>query len=106
MKLYIEYGISKAALDMATKQFALELGPHGIRVNSVNPAGVLTDFSKELFKANPGLEEKFNSLAPLGRQVEVREAVDPILYLLSDHSSMVTGTTHVVDGGVLSHIPV
>ena len=40
VKLGLEYDISKAAIDTATKQFALELGPHGIRVNSVNPTGV------------------------------------------------------------------
>ena len=66
VKLGLEYGISKAALDMATKQFALELGPHGIRVNSVNPAGVLTDPVKEYFKDNPVTEEKYNSITPLG----------------------------------------
>ena len=91
---------------MVTKQFALELGPHGIRVNSVNPTGVLTDFVKDYFMKNPTMENKFNSLTPLGRMAEVSEVVDPILYLLSDHSNMVTGTTHIIDGGILSHIPV
>ena len=91
---------------MVTKQFALELGPHQIRVNSVNPTVVWTDYARELKQKDPNFEDTFNSVTPLGRQCEVREVVEPILYLLSDHSSMVTGTVHVVDGGILSNIPV
>ena len=91
---------------MVTKQFALELGPHNIRVNSVNPTFVSTETVMKLMKNTPDLYERFISITPIGRLCEVKEAIEPILYLLSDHSSMVTGTAHVVDGGHLSSIPV
>ena len=106
MKGSLDYGCTKAALDMVTKQFALELGPHNIRVNSVNPTGVWTEPMKRLMKEYPDYYERFISITPMGRFCELQEVVDPILYLLSDHSSMVTGTTHIVDGGLLASIPV
>ena len=99
------YNLSKAALDMVTKQFALELGPHQIRVNSVNPGFVLTETVSEhpLYVVPTA---KALSMTPLGRLCDVTDAVDPILYFLSDHSKMVTGTRHIVDGGMLSRIPI
>ena len=97
---------AKAALDMVTKQFALELGPHQIRVNSVNPTWCLTNPVIEHLVDYPEEEARVKIITPLGRLAEAREIVEPIMYLLSDHSSMVSGTIHVVDGGLLSNIPV
>ena len=91
---------------MVTKQFALELGPHQIRVNSVNPYWVMTDKIKEYFVQMPNVEATSLLHTPMKRFLEVREAIEPILYLLSDHSSMVNGTIHFVDGGLLCNIPV
>ena len=91
---------------MVTKQFALELGRQQICVNSVSPTCVLTDFVKDQIEKAPEMEQKFNSVTPLGRLCEVREVVDPVIYLLSDHSSMVSSTVSVVDDGVLSNIAV
>ena len=91
---------------MVTKQFALELGPHQIRVNSVGPNWVMTDLVKDLFTQMPEIEKSSTRNTPMARFCELREAVDPILYMLSDHSSMVTGTIHYVDGGLLCSIPV
>ena len=98
------YSITKAALDMVTKQYALELGPHSIRVNSVNPGLVNTDGVKK----RPGYQEIGNAiqaLTPLGRLCTEMECVYPIMYFLSDQASMVTGCLHVVDGGWLSRLP-
>ena len=106
IKTFLDFDVSKAALDMVTKQFALELGPHQIRVNSVNPTWFWTKLTIEHFNKYPEEEAKVKSITPLGRIAEVREMVEPIMYLLSDHSSMVSGTTHVVDGEFLSNIPV
>ena len=97
--------VSKAALDMVTKQFALELGPHQIRVNSVNPTVVLTD-SKLNDYVDDDFTTKMKVITPMGRFCTTAEVTEPIMYLLSDHSTMVSGTTHVIDGGLLSHIPV
>ena len=105
-KGFAAHCFAKAGLDMVTKQFALELGPRQIRVNSVNPTGIWTEPTKELVKHQPDIETKFASITPLGRFCEVHEVIEPIMYLLSEHSTMVTGTMHLVDGGVMSNIPV
>ena len=89
---------------MVTKQYALELGPHNIRVNSVNPGLVNTVG----VKMRPGYQEIGNAiqaLTPLGRICTEMECVYPIMYFLSDQASMVTGCLHVVDGGWLSRLP-
>ena len=88
----------KAALDMVTKQFALEQGPHNIRVSSIS---VWTENIKRV-----DYNDRFISITPMGRPCELHEVVDPLLYLLSDHSSIVTGTTHIADGGLLPSISV
>ena len=102
----MDYNVSKAGLDMVTKQFALELGKHQIRVNSVNLTGVRTPLTVEYFEKSPDLEQVFKTITPLGRLCEIPEVVGPVMYLLSEYSTMVTGTLHVVDGGLLSNIPV
>ncbi|KAL4225524.1 hypothetical protein ACF0H5_016212 [Mactra antiquata] len=105
MRDMMAYNISKAGLDMVTKQFALELGQHNIRVNSVNLSLVLTDRGKD-FDAESTILTNLRSQTPLGRFVDLTEAINPMLYLLSDYSSMVTGTLQLVDGGLLSNIHV
>ena len=96
----------KARLDMVTKQFALELGPHKIRVNSASFTLVLTEKNIKWLENNPERKERFTSAIPQGKVLEVNDAVGPIMYLLSDHSSMVTGTLHTVVGGLMCHIVV
>lgn len=90
------YSVTKAGVDMVTKQFALELGPHNIRVNSVNPELVKTDIYKALAK---GYDENVIERMPIARILEVDDVVGPVMYLLSDYAAMVTGTMHLVDGG-------
>ncbi|XP_053406584.1 cyclopentanol dehydrogenase-like [Mercenaria mercenaria] len=102
----LPYNISKAGLDMVTKQFALELGPYGIRVNSINPTLVATPLAVHHIEAGDVSPETITSRTLMGRTMEEQECVDPILYLLSEHSSMVTGHLHVLDGGLLSNITV
>jgi len=101
---FMSYSVSKAGVDMVTKQFALELGPHKIRVNSVNPAQVATDMFKTMCKEKPGLGEIVLERLPMGRYVEIEEVVGPVMYLLNDQASMVTGTTHKIDGGLSCNI--
>ncbi|XP_045212987.2 L-xylulose reductase-like [Mercenaria mercenaria] len=101
----LSYNVSKAGLDMVTKQFALELGPYQIRVNSVNPTLVMTPLVTNL-KEGLAYEKVFNARTPMSRVAKVEEIVGPILYLLSDYSSMVSGQMHPVDGGLLSNIAV
>ena len=105
MRESLAYNMSKAALDMMTKQFALELGPSSIRVNSVNPTVALTAMGRE-FWSEPVKAGKLKGHTPLGRFAEIEEVVKPIIYLLSDWSTMVTGTKNPIEGGLLSNIHV
>ncbi|XP_011313219.1 L-xylulose reductase [Fopius arisanus] len=95
------YCASKGAVDMLTKTMALELGPHKIRVNSVNPTVVMTAMGK-LGWEDPEKARVMLDKIPLGRFAEVDEVIDAIVYLLSDRSSMITGAALPVDGGFLA----
>ena len=73
-KNYLDYDSSKAALDMVTKQFALDLGAHNIRVNSINLTVVWTDKHKQRQIENPEYYKRFESITPLGKLCELQEA--------------------------------
>lgn len=99
----LPYCVSKAGLDMATKMFALELGPHNIRVNTVNPGATLTD----MMRANLTEEQatRMGNITPMRRLNEVQDVLPLVLYLLSDKSKMITGAHHLVDGGLAGQLP-
>ena len=96
------YNASKAALDALTRTLAVELGPAGILVNSIAPGTILTEMVEGLMTANPALRDKLVQKAPLGRLGAVAEAAWPIVFLLTDAASFLTGQTIVVDGGRLA----
>lgn len=100
---FISYCISKAAVDHFTRCLALELAPQGVRVNSINPAMIKTEFHKRL-----GMDEakyqayvgRASGLHALGRIGTVEETAHAIAFLASDKdSSFITGTILPVDGG-------
>ncbi len=95
---HISYGSSKAALDNITRVSALELGQYGIRVNSVNPTVVMTPMSA-WYWGRPDIEGPFLSAMPLGRWATEAEIAAPIVFLLSDGASMISGVSLPVDGG-------
>ncbi|XP_078427115.1 L-xylulose reductase-like isoform X2 [Cetorhinus maximus] len=95
------YGASKGAVDMLTKVMALELGPHQIRVNAVNPTVVMTAMGR-IGWSDPTKAAGMLSRIPLQRFAEIDEVVNAIIFLLSDKSSMINGVTLPVDGGFLS----
>jgi L-xylulose reductase len=95
------YCASKGAVDAFTRAAALELGPHNIRVNCVNPTVIMTDMGR-LGWSDPKVAQPMLDKIPLGRFGEVSEVVDAVLYLLSDKSSMITGTCLPIDGGFLA----
>lgn len=98
---HISYGSSKAALDNITRVSALELGPHGIRVNGVNPTVVMTEMSA-FHWGRPEIEKPFLAQMPLGRWATVDEIAAPIVFLLGDGASMISGVSLPVDGGYSS----
>ena len=93
------YAASKGALDAATRSLAMELGPHGIRVNSVAPGVVDTDLWAKN-KAIPGVIEGVNAQTPLGRWATPDDIADVIVFLASDAARFVTGETISADGGM------
>ncbi|GAB2753019.1 SDR family oxidoreductase [Sinomonas soli] len=85
------YAAAKWGVQGLTKTSALDLGPHGIRVNSVHPGSVNTPMTA-------GLKRGFGQI-PLGRAAEVDEISELILFLASDESRFMTGANLAIDGG-------
>ncbi|CAO1346282.1 unnamed protein product [Diamesa hyperborea] len=98
----LPYSMSKAALDQFTKCVALDLAPHNVRVNSINPAVIKTEFFRRLGMSDGDYEaflEKENKIHALGRVGTVVETAHAIAFLASDHATFITGTHLAVDGG-------
>jgi NAD(P)-dependent dehydrogenase (short-subunit alcohol dehydrogenase family) len=95
---HISYGSSKAALDNITRVSALELGRYGIRVNGVNPTVVMTEMSA-FYWGRPEIRDPFLKAMPLGRWATEDEIAAPIVFLLSDGASMISGVSLPIDGG-------
>jgi L-xylulose reductase len=98
---HISYGSSKAALDNITRVSALELGRYNIRVNSVNPTVVMTPMSA-WYWGREDIQGPFLEAMPLGRWATEAEIAAPIVFLLSDAASMITGVSLPIDGGYSS----
>ncbi|MDN5853145.1 MAG: SDR family oxidoreductase [Actinomycetia bacterium] len=90
------YGASKRALLHVTEELGVELAP-GVRVNSVAPAVVRTDFAKLLYE---GKEADVTNAYPMGRLGEPGDIASAVAFLLSDDASWVTGQNIVLDGGM------
>ncbi|MBX3360186.1 MAG: glucose 1-dehydrogenase [Phycisphaeraceae bacterium] len=93
------YTGSKHAVEGITKSVALELAQKGIRVNTVAPGGVATEMNARAIVGEEA-RKAFDAFHPVGRIAQSPEIAAPILFLLSDESSFVTGTSLLVDGGI------
>lgn len=106
------YAAAKAALRTYSKSISKEVGPKGVRVNSVSPGWIMTeatgDFLEMLRAANGGtVEDARKSVLdalggiPIGRGAEPEEVADLIAYLTSDRASAIHGAEFVIDGGTI-----
>lgn len=101
IRMQLAYAAAKAAVINFTRSIALELGPFGIRANTVAPGSTLTEQTKKLFY-NPEKQKMAESLlshVPLGRPAEQAEIASAVLFLASPASSYITGAVLAVDGG-------
>ena len=96
------YSISKSAVVMATKIMAEEWAKYNIRVNAIAPGHIHTRLGDSIFEAVPEYKKEFLDRIPMRRIGDPDEIVGAMIYLASDASSYMTGTTIVVDGGTLT----
>lgn len=92
------YCASKHALEGMTKALAWELGPHGIRVNTLCPTFIETALTADMFEA-PRFREWVTSRIALGRVGRVEEVMGAVVFLASDASTLMTGSALMLDGG-------
>jgi len=92
------YNASKGALNQFSKSIAVEYGGQGIRSNSICPGMIETEMTEEL-RSDQDLMQEFLKGYPLGRFGKPEEVAQACLFLASDESSFITGTTLPIDGG-------
>jgi NAD(P)-dependent dehydrogenase (short-subunit alcohol dehydrogenase family) len=92
------YCASKHAMEGFTKAMAIELAPHGIRVNSLGPTFLTTPLTRPFWQNEAFLKDTLNRIK-LGRLGTVEDMMGAIVFLASDASALMTGSALVADGG-------
>ena len=98
----LSYCVSKAAVDQLTRCLSLELAPHGVRVNALNPGVVVTELHRAGGMSEPDYAaflERGKTTHPIGRVGRPEDVAEMALFLTSDRASWITGGTFSVDGG-------
>jgi len=98
MRDYFLVGVSKAALEAVTRYLAVELAPHGVRVNAVSGGLVDTD-ALQSFSWGQSVTEQTVARTPAGRMVTPTDIAQAVAFLCSENASMIRGQTLIVDGG-------
>lgn len=93
------YSVSSAALDQMTRNLAVSLAPHRIRVNAVAIGSVMSTSLKNTLRENTDYRADIEDHTPLGRIASAAELVSAVQYLASDASGFVTGQIMTIDGG-------
>jgi NAD(P)-dependent dehydrogenase (short-subunit alcohol dehydrogenase family) len=96
----VSYHMAKSALEGMIRYYAVTLGKKGIRVNGISPAVTLKPENKEFYDSHPARVEMYKKHIPIGRMITVEDVANVVLFLCSSASSVMTGQTLVVDGGV------
>ena len=99
---FTPYCVSKGGLRMLMRNLAVELAPYGIRVNNVAPGAIATPINQAA-PARPEKLQILHGIIPLGRMGQPAEVAEVALFLASDASSYVTGSTYYVDGGMVRY---
>lgn len=89
------YGMSKAALEMLAKNLVIELSEYKINVNTIAPGATLTERTLE----DPGYEQTWSRITPMGRPASVYDIANAALFLVSEEARQITGQSLVIDGG-------
>jgi NAD(P)-dependent dehydrogenase (short-subunit alcohol dehydrogenase family) len=95
----IAYTASKAAIEGMTRAMAVELSPHGIRINCIAPGFIETDMSGKALNNDPERKKRVLSKTPMGRLGKTEDVGFAALYLASDAAKYITGVVLPVDGG-------
>lgn len=98
----VDYTASKGGIEQFTKSAAVELGPHGIRVNCIAPGAIATERTASEAGDYAGTWSK---VTPLRRVGTPEDIAGPVVFLCSAAASFITGQTIWVDGGVFSQAP-
>ena len=93
------YSATKAAVDSVTRSLAAELGPRGIRVNSINPGMVETEGLHAVGFAESDFRKAVETQTPLGRIGQVTDIAPAVTFLASDDSQWITGESWTISGG-------
>lgn len=101
----VVYGSTKGAVVALTRGLALEYASQGIRVNSVCPAGMPTNFIEGGAAMSDAARASMSETHPLGRPIEPEDCANAALFLASDLASNITGVNLPVDGGLSAGIP-
>ena len=96
----LSYHMSKGAIEILVKYYAVKLGKSGIRINSLLPGTVKKKENLDFYNNNTQLTNLFNRIIPLGRQGTEKDVSDIVSFLCSDNSSFITGQSIFVDGGL------
>ena len=99
---FTPYAASKGGLRMLMRNAALELAHYGIRVNNIAPGAIATPINTRTLN-DPRKLQTLARVIPLGRMGTPQEVAEVALYLASDRSSYVTGSTYYVDGGMVRY---
>jgi glucose 1-dehydrogenase len=97
---FATYCCSKGGMRMLMRDLSVELGPLGITVNNVAPGAIVTPINKALLEDKPKLNALLANI-PLGRMGSVDDVAGLVAFLGSDDASYITGSTYVVDGGLM-----